>query len=144
MEASPAREFPDPLDGIQLRTISGEKVEDEMFDVFTPPVAMKPGMVESGVVGNQHDASTGAGAGRPKMFEELPAGEGVEFIRLASKEEFAVSQADRAEISHTAARRMMEQHRIFGFGRDPHPATRTVLLKVHFVHSPKINGGISS
>jgi hypothetical protein len=85
MEVSPAGGFPDPLDRIQLRAIGGEEVEDEMFAVFLPPLGMKMGRVESGVVGNHHHASTGAGAGRPKMFEELPAGEGVEFIRLASR-----------------------------------------------------------
>ena len=107
MEALATRKIPDALHGIQLRAISGEEVEGEIFEALLPPLRVKPGKVKSCVVRNHHHASTGAGAGGPKMFEESPAGESVEFIRLASKEEFAISQANRAEIAYAAPRRMM-------------------------------------
>jgi hypothetical protein len=38
----------------------------------------------------------------------------------------------------------MKEHRALGFRRDPHAAARTVLLKVHFVHGPKIDSGIKA
>jgi len=144
MEASPTRQLPDALDGIQLRAICREEVEGEMFDALLSPLKVKTRMVESGVIRNHYDASSGAAADSPKLLEKLPAGEGVEFTRLASKREFAVSQADGGEIPYTAPRRMMEQHRVLGFGRDPQAATRTVLLKMHFVHGPKIDRRISA
>jgi hypothetical protein len=99
VEASPTRQLPDPLDRIQLRAVRRKEVESEMFEVLLPPLGVKPGMVEAGVVCNHHDTSSGAAADGPKLFEKLPASEGVEFIRLASKREFAVPQADRAEVA---------------------------------------------
>ncbi len=101
-------------------------------------------MVVSRVVDDDHDASSGSGAGRPQVLEELPAGEGVELIRLALKEEFAIAQADGAEIPDAPPRGIMKEHGVLGLGRDPHPAARTVLLKVHFVHGPKIDSGIKA
>jgi hypothetical protein len=38
----------------------------------------------------------------------------------------------------------MKEHWVLSFRRDPHPAARTVLLKVHFVHGPKIDSRISA
>jgi hypothetical protein len=37
---------------------------------------------------------------------------------------------------------MVMQDRVPGFGWDPHATARTMLLEVHFVHSPKIHRGI--
>ena len=96
------------------------------------------------IVGHDHDPSSRSGTGRPKLDEKLPAGDGVEFIHLAPKEEFPVPQADGTEIPGTPPGGMMKQHGILALGRDPHPATPTMLLKVDFVHSPKIDGGISA
>jgi hypothetical protein len=38
----------------------------------------------------------------------------------------------------------MQQHGILPFWRDPHAAARTVLLKVYFVHGPKIDSGVKA
>lgn len=143
VEATPAREFPGALDGIEFRAISRKEVEGEVFGVLLSPLAVKPCLVVFRIIGNDHDASTGSGTGGPKVLEKLPAREGVEFTRLAPKEEFAIPQADRAEIPDTPPCGIMKEHRVLGFGRHPHPATRTVLLKVHFVQGPEIDSGIS-
>ena len=49
------------------------------------------------------------------------------------KEELAVANPYRAIVACAAARRMGEQNRLLGLRRNPHPAARTMLLKVHFV-----------
>jgi hypothetical protein len=38
----------------------------------------------------------------------------------------------------------VKQHGVLGFRWDPHPTARTVLLKMHFVHSPEINRGVEA
>jgi hypothetical protein len=144
VQASAACEFPDALDGIQLRAISWEEVEREALGVFLPPFSVESRVVVFRVVGNDHDASFGSGAGRLQVLEKLPAGDGVELIRLAPKEELAIAQADGAEIPDTAPGGIMKEHRVLGFRGDPHAAARTVLLKVHFVHGPKIDSGIKA
>jgi hypothetical protein len=56
------------------------------------------------------------------VLEKLPAGEGVELVRLALQEELAIAQADGAEVPDTAPGGIMKEHRVLGFRRDPHAA----------------------
>ena len=144
METEPTGEFPHPLAGIQFGTVRRQEIKGETLGSFLPPVSVQLGMVVFGVVGNDHYPSRRAGADGVKVFQELPTGHGVELARLASEEEFAVAHPDGPKVAHALAGGMMEQHRVLGFGRDPHPAARTVLLKVHFVHSPEINAEIEA
>jgi hypothetical protein len=121
-------------------------VERELAGVVLPPRAVKACVVVFRVVGDDYNASSGSGSGtgRPQMLEKLPAGNGVESIRLTPKEELAITQADGTEVTDTASGGMVKQYWVLGFRRNPHPAARTVLLKVHFVHGPKIDGGVKA
>jgi hypothetical protein len=80
-------------------------------------------MVVFRVVGDDHDASSASSAGRLQVLEKLPAGEGVELVRLAPKEELAIAQADGAEIPDAAPGGIMKEHWVLGFRGDPHAAT---------------------
>jgi len=144
VQASATCEVPDALQGVQLRAVGGEVIEREAIRAPLPPIPVKACMVVFCVVGDDHDASSGSGAGRLQVLEKLPAGDGVELIRLAPKEELAIAQADGTEIPDAAPGGIMKKHRVFGFRRDPHATARTVLLKVHFVHGPKIDSGIKA
>src|SRR6202022_3049935 len=57
---------------------------------------------------------------------------------FTTKQKFPVTQSYRAKISHAASRGRMQQDRVLGFRRNPHLASRTVLLEVHLVGSPEI------
>jgi hypothetical protein len=72
-------------------------------------------------------------------LEKLPAGNGIELTRLTAKEEPSVPQANGAPIANVVPAGMVRQNRVPRFGWDPHPTARTMLLKVHFVHRPKIH-----
>ena len=144
METASGREFPNPFREIQLGTVRGQEVEGETLGNLLPPFPVQSGMVVFGVVGNHHHPSSRAGADRAQVFQEPPAGAGVELARLTPEEELAVAQADRPEVAHALAGGMMEQNGILGFGRDPHAAARAVLWKVHFVHGPEINRGVAA
>ena len=144
MQTASTREFPHTLRGIQLRAVRRQEVQGETLGSFLPPVAVESGVVVFRVVGNHHHPSRRAGAGGPKVFQELPAGHGVELARLTPEEEFAVAEADRPEVAHALPGGMMEQNGVLGFARDPHPAARAVLLKMYFVHGPEINRGIEA
>ena len=139
-----ACELPDALDGVQLRAVGREVIEREAIPVLFPPIPVKAGMMVFRVVSNDHDAALTSGAGGLQVLEELPAGEGVELIRLTPIEKLAVAQADGSVIAHTLAGGRVQQHGVAGFGRNPHATARTVLLKMHFVHSPKVNYGIEA
>jgi len=144
MDTKPTREFPDALRGVQFRAVGRQEVQAETFRLLLPPVAVQSGVVISGVVGNHHRLSIRASAGGTKLFQELPAGQGVELAHLTSEEELAVAQADRSIIAHALPGGLVKQHGVLGFERDPHPTARTVLLKMHFVHGPEINRGVDT
>ena len=144
MNTKPTREFPDALRGVQFRTVGRQEVQAETFRFLLSPVAVQSGVVISGVVGNDYHLSSRARAGGTKLFQELPTGQGVELARLRPEEESAVAQADRSIVANALPGGLVKQHGVLGFGRDPHPTARTVLLKMHFVHGPEINRRIDA
>ena len=144
MDTKATREFPDAFRRIQFRTVGRQEVQAETFGLLLPPLSVQSGVVISGVVGHHHHLSMRASAGGAKPLQELPAAQGVELARLTPEEEASVAQADRSIIAHALPGGRVKQHGVLGFGGDPHPAARTVLLKVHFVHGPKVNAGIEA
>ena len=96
MNAKPMGEFPNALRGVQFRAVGRQEVQAETFRLLLPPVSVQSGVVISGVVGNHHHLSSRARAGSTKLFQELPAGQGVELARLGPEEELAVAQANRS------------------------------------------------
>jgi len=144
MDTKPTREFPDALRGVQFRAVGRQEVQAETFRLLLPPVPVQSGVVIAGVVGNHHHLSIRASADGTKLLQELPAGQGVELARLTPEEELAVAQADRSIIAHAHPGGLVQQHGVLGFGRNPHPTARTVLLKMHFVHGPEINRGVDA
>ena len=144
METASTREFPHPLRRIQLGTIRRQELQGKALGALFPPCPVKSGVVVFRIVGNHHHPSSGAGAGRPKVFPELPAGDGVELVHLSPEKESAVTQADSPEVAHALPGGVMKQNGILDLRRDPHPAARAVLLKMHFVHSPEINRGVGA
>jgi hypothetical protein len=144
VQAAAACELPDALDRVQLRAVGREVIEREASGVLLPPIPVQTGMMVLGVVGNDHDAALASGAGGLQVLEKLPAGEGVELIRLTPIEKLPVAQADGSVVDDALAGGRVKHHRVLGFGRDPHLTARTVLLKMHFVHGPKINRGIEA
>ena len=94
------------------------------------------------VVADRYDATPIACGIRWKHLEEVPETLAIESSAFPPVHEFAVVQAYGSEIAHTLSRRVMVQNRVLGFRWNPHPAPRSVLLKVHFVQSPDVNSWI--
>jgi len=122
VEAASTREFPNTLRGIQLRTVGWQEVQGEAIGVMVPPFTVKSGVVVFCIIGNYDHPSSGAGAGRPQIFQEAPRSEGIELGHLSSKKETAIAHPDSPEVAYALASRVMEQDGIPGFARDPHPA----------------------
>ena len=139
METATAREFPDALDGVQVRAVGGEEVERKTLPLLASPVAMESSMVIGGIIGDDHNSAARMGTGTAKVPEELKATGAVKTVRLALKEEPPISHWHGAEITDAAPGGVVEQHRVFDFGRDPHAAARAVLLEMHPVPSPKVH-----
>jgi hypothetical protein len=144
METEPTREFPDALDGVQFGAVGRQEIQREALGALLPPLLVNPSVVVSGIVRDHHNTPSRSAAGRPQRFEELSAGNSIELTRLAAKEEPSVPQANGAKVANVVSARMVGQDWVLDFGRDPHPAARTVLLEMHFVHSPKVHRRIGT
>jgi hypothetical protein len=92
-----------------------------------------------GVVSNDHDAAASPNAGATQMAKKAQEGGAIELVLFAAKYKPAIAQPDGAKVPHALAGWGMQQDRIFDFRRHPHSTTRTVLLKMHFVHGPQVH-----
>jgi hypothetical protein len=139
VQTTPTRKFPDALDGIQVWAVRWQKVEAKTLPLLASPVSMESGMMIGGIIRDDHDTPAGVSTGTAKIFQELEAGGSVKTTRLALKEEPPIAHSHGAEVTDATPGGVVEQHRVFDFGRDPHAAARAVLLEMHLVHSPKVH-----
>jgi hypothetical protein len=72
VETQPAREFPDPFDGIQIWTIGRQKVQAELGSLLAAPFQMEFGAIILCVVADGQNAAAGDGADFPETFLETP------------------------------------------------------------------------
>jgi hypothetical protein len=119
--------LPNPFDGVEVRRVWRQIVEDQSVCMLLPPASMQPGMMIAGIVGDHHD---------PARCGDGGAIEGLE------KDQLVIAKSNDAKIAYAAAGGMMKQHRVLGLRRNPHPAARTMLLKMHLVDGPQVHGRI--
>ena len=91
METPPTREFPGPLDGIQLGAIGRQKVQGELGSLLVAPLPMEFGAMLLSVVADGQNAVARNGAGFLKHFQKLPEGLPVEPARFPAEEKLAIS-----------------------------------------------------
>lgn len=139
VQAQPAGEFPDSFDRIELRTVGRQEVQSKRWGLRLPPSEVELGSMVLRVVADRHHTAACNSALLTKHLEEFPEGLAIESARLSPNQELAVSQADGCEVPNALPRRVMIQYRILDLGRHPHPAPRSLLLKVDFVQRPEID-----
>ena len=67
---------------------------------------------------------------------------GVEPLLFPMENQPPVAQTDGSEVADAPPGRMVQQDGIGFLGRDPHPATRSMLLKVDLIRGPQVHVGI--
>ena len=68
VEAQPTGQFPDPFDGIQIRTVRRQEVQGKPRSLLVAPPQMKLGAMVLCVVADCQNAAAGNGTGFPKDF----------------------------------------------------------------------------
>lgn len=141
MQGEAAGQLPDALYGVELRTIRRQEVELEAFGfgALLSPWLVENRVMISDVVDNERDAPTTLGCDGPPLFQEGMEGHGIEAVGFPSENEFAVSQANGPEVSHTPTTGVMQQNGLTILRRDPHAAPRSVLLEMDFIGCPEID-----
>jgi hypothetical protein len=142
MQAEPPRQFPNALDGVQVRTVRWQVAQSESGLLCGPPLSVKFGVVIFGIVDDHHNAPPGALAALPQFSQKIPGGHPVEAPGFTTEDELAIAQANGSEIANAFARGRVEQNGVSHFRRYPQPTPRTMLLKMNFVDRPQVNVGI--
>ena len=137
VRAETAGEFPYALDRVQIGTVGREELQ--AYDVAMPakPRTKRTGMVPSGVVQDDHHNAPPASPFQ-QVYQKRQKALRVE-CGGRHRQQPAVRRTDGTEHRHLLARRRMQQHRIGVFGRNPHGAARSVLLKMALVFEPQVN-----
>src|SRR5580658_28676 len=138
MQTAPPSQLPDPFDRIEFWTIGRQKMQTKVIFDFSSPSRMQVGMVIASVVDNHHHFPAWATAAL-QFAVKIPAGAGIKHAVGLGHEQLAIFETYSPEKTDAFSRWGMEANRIFHFGRNPHAATRAVLLEVNFIHRPQIN-----
>jgi len=136
METKPARQFPDALDGIQIRTVGRKVVQFKARCLGLSPGFVHFRMMILGVVTDDHDALAFLSAPLLKELQEIPETLPVKSIGLSRINKLAIAQAHGSKVSYALSSGVMQDDRALVFGWHPHPAPGAVLLEMDLVQCP--------
>src|ERR1700674_790817 len=143
VQSQSAHQFPHSLDGIEIRAVRGKVVERDSITILFAPFRMQLGIMIPGVVTDHLHSSLVGPALRMQLLQEIKESLPIETMSLTSKDETAIAQPHGPKIAHTLTRRVMQYHRIFHLGRNPHPIARTVLAEMDLIQSPQVHTAIT-
>ena len=138
VQAATADQLPHALNRIERRTVGGQEVEAKMIRYFSAPILVQVGMVISRVVGDYDDLLPAPATEPFEFSQEIPARARIKHPLGPGHDEFAVAEPHGAKKTDALASRGMKADGVLNFRRNPHPTTGTMLLKMHFIHRPKI------
>jgi len=139
MSSFSSRDLPNPLNGIEFRTVGRHELQRKSLMAAQPPFCMKLGMVVSDVVDDQHNPPSRVRADLAQVFEEAKECLPIELVCFSAIDELAISDSHCSEISHALSCRMMEYNRVFHIFRNPHAASGSMLFESDLVQSPDID-----
>ena len=138
VQTTAADQLPDAFDRIKFRAVRRQEMQAEMCCDFVPPLLVEARVVVTGVVDNHDNGPARAAADSFDLLEEIPAGIGVEHAFRSGHNEFAIPKSHRTEIADALTGWGVQADGIGHFRWNPHSTTRSMLLKMHFIHCPKI------
>lgn len=139
MGAQPSRELPHAFDGIEFRTVGRKEDECAIFLTQLSPFLVQLGVMEAGIVENDHDLPIGTNGSPSKFFEECRKSLSVECFHLSTPDKLAIAESHGPEIPDTFPCRRVQKYRIFDLRWNPHLAGCSMLLEVHFIEHPHID-----
>ena len=95
-------------------------------------------MVIFDIVQNHDNMATGMTTDSSQLLEKGKESFSIEAFILPTVEELSISDANSAKVANSLSGGMMQENRIGNLGKDPHPASRTMLLETDLVHSPHV------
>jgi hypothetical protein len=84
-------------------------------------------------------SATGSDTDAPEALHESKESRAIELAGLTTELKSSVPQPHSTKVSNAVPCRSVQQNGVFGFWRNPHPASGAMLLEVHFVDGPEID-----
>jgi len=135
--AESSRQLPNPFNGVEVRAVGGQEVENKPVLMLFEERLEGGGVMVASIVQHQYHASAPPMQIK-KLFEEGLKCLGIEFFGQPGNKA-SLLDTNSAEHPRALSRGLMKHDRIGILGRDPHPATRAVLLEMALVQKPQIN-----
>lgn len=142
MNAELSRQFPDLFNRVEIGTVGRQVVQPEVVGVGFPPGQVQSGVVELGVVDDDHHLPVRLAALCLQVLQESPRGLAVELLGRRTDHQPAIAQAHRPEVADALAGRMLEHDGILDLRRHPQVAPRAILVEVPFIERPEVHRGI--
>ena len=134
-----AKQLPDTLDRVELRTIRRKEEQDKVWILCPAPIEMKVRVMIPGIVDDNNDLATATAGGAAELAKEMPAGLGIKMTLWLGRDESPVFDSNRTEVADAFAGRRMTADRIANFWWDPHSAAAAMLLEMDFIHRPEFD-----
>lgn len=142
MNSHPASKLPNPFNGIEFGAIRWHEFQCQMPPALFSPFEMQPGMMIFDVVKDQDNVPASVAAGSSYLFEKGEERLPIEAFFLPAVDEFAVTDTHSSKVADAFTGRMMQKNGIGNLRRNPHSASRTMLFKSDFVHSPQVDSPV--
>ncbi|MFH1627119.1 MAG: hypothetical protein ABIE47_00150, partial [Pseudomonadota bacterium] len=139
MNSHPASNLPDPFNRIEFGAIRWHEFQCQMPLAFFSPFEMHLGMMILDVVKDQDNVPPRVAAGSSYLLEKGEERFPIEAFFLPAVDEFAIPYTHSAKVADAFAGGMVQKNRIGNLRRNPHAASRTMLFKPDFVHSPQVD-----
>ena len=136
MEAAAANQFPDAFDGVEVRAVRRQEVEDKMVGDLPAPLFVQAGVVIASIVDDHDNLSAVVFCIAFNPSIELPAGATIEHSIGRRHDKFAILQAHSTKITDALTSWGMKANRVTDFRWNPHATSGPVLLEMHFIHRP--------
>lgn len=137
--AQPSRKLPRTFNGIEFGAVRRQEGEREIFLTQLSPFLMQFGVMETGIVENDHDLPIGMNGSPSQFFEKCRKSLPVECFHLSAPDKLAIAQSDGPEVPDTLPCRRMQKHRVFDLRWNPHLTGRPMLLEMYFIEHPHID-----
>lgn len=122
MDTKSTRQFPNPLNGIQVRAVGRKVVETKSRGLLVSPPLVHFRVMVSGIVADGQDALAFLKTALVEELHKVPEALSIKSIRFAGVDEHAIAQAYRSQISHALPRRVVPDDGIAVFRRYPQAA----------------------
>ena len=91
MNATSPNQAPDPLYGVQLRTIRRQKIEGKALSLLGTPLLVQLGMMIPGIIRDYHYSAGRFSAVQPEVLEEAQERLGIKAGFLSLEDEFTIA-----------------------------------------------------